>query len=181
MSELFDDIQLGEILRLTWSQIDLNAGRIRVEKTKSGKSRLIEINQNLYDVLRQRNNQCPYVFPNPDTGKPLTTIKTSFNAACRRAGIENLRFHDLRHTFGTRLIQSGADIETVRDLMGHHSITVTQRYLHTNEQRRREAVETLTRKGTKKVQSCYTDCDTGRKDGKQKKEESHLNVFFSDN
>ena len=97
-------MRLGEILRLKWSQIDLNTRRIRVENTKSGKNRLIEINQNLYDVLRLKNGQSPYVFPNPDTGKPLTTVKRAFKSACRRAGIEGLRFHDMRHTFGTRLI-----------------------------------------------------------------------------
>jgi len=171
-------MRLGEILRLKWSQIDLNTRRIRVENTKSGKNRLIEINQNLYDVLRLKNGQSPYVFPNPDTGKPLTTVKRAFKSACRRAGIEGLRFHDMRHTFGTRLIQSGVDIETVRDLMGHHSISVTQRYLHTNEKRRRDAVESLSRKGEKGT-FCYTDCYTGTKDGKEKKEEKPLNVLFS--
>ena len=118
-------------------------------------------------MLRLKNGQSPYVFPNPDTGKPLTTVKRAFKSACRRAGIEGLLFHDMRHTFGTRLIQSGVDIETVRDLMGHHSISVTQRYLHTNEKRRRDAVESLSRKGEKGT-FCYTDCYTGKKRKKEK-------------
>jgi len=70
-------------------------------------------------------------------------MKKGFKAACRRAGIKGLRFHDLRHTFATRLVEKGADIETVRDLLGHYSITVTQRYTHSNEDRKRKAVELL--------------------------------------
>jgi excisionase family DNA binding protein len=174
-------MRLGEILSLKWSQINLTTQKISVENTKSGKQRIVEINQELNDLLMQICNQSPYVFPNPDTGKPLTTIKRSFRTACKRAGIEDLRFHDLRHTFGTRLIQKGVDIETVRDLMGHHSIVVTQRYLHTNEDRRRQAVESLTHKGTKKVQICYTNCYTGIKSGKSKEGDHPLNAFISMN
>jgi len=93
--------------------------------------------------LRSRNGQSPYIFPNPRTGRPLITIKTAFNAACRRAGIHGLRFHDLRRTFATHLLHRGADIETVRDLLGYHSIVMTERYLHTNEDRKKRAVELL--------------------------------------
>ena len=70
-------------------------------------------------------------------------MKKEFKAACRRAEIQGLRFHDLRHTFATRLVEKGADIETVRDLLGHHSITITQRYTHTSDDRKRKAVELL--------------------------------------
>ncbi len=70
-------------------------------------------------------------------------MKKGFKAACRRAGIKGLRFHDLRHTFATRLVEKGADTETVRDLLGHHSITVTQRYTHSNDERKRKVVELL--------------------------------------
>ncbi|MCK4430918.1 MAG: tyrosine-type recombinase/integrase, partial [Candidatus Aminicenantes bacterium] len=57
-------------------------------------------------------------------------MKRQFINACKGAGVEGLRFHDLRYTFATRLVAKGVDIETVRDLLGHHSITVTQRYTH---------------------------------------------------
>ncbi len=148
LTALNTGMRLSEILNLQWTQIDFRAGRIRVEKTKSGKMRFIPINDVLHEEflkLRNRNSQNPYVFFNPKTGKPLTTIKTAFNAACRRAKIKGLWFHDLRHTFGSRLEERRVDIETIRDLMGHYSITVTQRYTHTNEYRKRDAVEMLSR------------------------------------
>jgi len=143
---LHTGMRLGEILNLEWDQIDFKELSILVEKTKSGRSRTIPINPLLLKELlklRRENGQSPYVFPNPDTGKPITTVKTSFTGACKRAGIEGLRFHDLRHTFGSRLVQRGADIETVRSLLGHSSITITQRYVHTTDDRKKAAVDLL--------------------------------------
>jgi len=135
-----------EILSLQWTQIDLKARRIRVEKTKSGKVRFIPINDVLFNELNELrilNGQSPYVSFNPETGKPYVDMKKGFKAACRRAGIEGLRFHDLRHSFASRLIEKGVDIETLRDLLGHHSITVTERYIHSSDDRKRKAVELL--------------------------------------
>jgi len=136
----------SEILNLKWSQVDLKARRIRVEKTKSGRVRFIPINDVLFrelDRLRIVNGQNTFVFFNPKTGKPFIDMKTGYKGACRRAGISNLRFHDLRHTFASRLVEKGADVETVRDLLGHHSITVTQRYTHSSDDRKKAAVELL--------------------------------------
>lgn len=139
-------MRLGEILNLQWNQVDLRNRRIRVEKTKSGSSRSIPINDVLLEelqILRSRDGQTPCLFANSNTGKPLTTTKTAFNAACRRSGIKGLWFHDLRRTFAQRLLQNGVDIITVQNLLGHHSVVVTERYLHTNEDTMRRAVELL--------------------------------------
>jgi integrase len=140
-------MRYGEILNLTWGQIDFNSMQLTVEKTKSGKPRAIPFNAALQaelTALKRRNGRSPYVFPNPKTGEPVTTIKTAFHTACRRAGISGLRFHDLRHTFASRLVENGADIEIVRFLLGHSSLEMTQRYVHSTDERRRLAVEKLT-------------------------------------
>lgn len=144
-------MRLGEILNLQWNRIDFEARRIRIEKTKSGKTRFVPINDVLFDELNRlakENGQSPFVFTNPKTGMPPTTIKTALRAACRRSGLERIWCRDMRRTFATRILQKGADIETVRSLLGHYSISVTQRYVHSNEEKRREAVELL-RKGDK--------------------------------
>ncbi|MBW2605286.1 MAG: site-specific integrase [Deltaproteobacteria bacterium] len=140
-------MRAGEIFSLQWSQVDFNSKRIKVERTKNGKYRLIPVNTPLFNELQRLHKQKtpPYVFTNPRTQKPYTTVKTAFLAACRRAGIENLRFHDLRHTFATRLIEAGVDIETVRDLLGHYSVTLTQRYTHSNNKQKSDAVKALER------------------------------------
>jgi integrase len=142
-------MRLQEILSLRWTQVNFAEMMLTAERTKSGKSRTIPLNAALHGEflrLRSLDGQSPYVFPNPKTGKPLTTVKTAFVATCRRAGISGLRFHDLRHTFGSRLVEKGADIETVRSLLGHASIVVTQRYVHSTDERRRTAVEKLAEK-----------------------------------
>ena len=140
----------AEILNLTWSQVDFKNRRIRVEKTKNNKLRFIPINDILFyelNTLREMDGQSPYLFFNSETGKPYLDMKKGFKAACRRAGIEGLRFHDLRHTFATRLVEKGVDIETVRDLLGHSSIIITQRYTHSNDERKKRAVESLRKTG----------------------------------
>jgi len=146
----------GEILNLKWSQVDLNKRHIKVEHTKGGKNRIIPINDVLHqELLRVKDlkGKSNHVFPNPETGRPFTEVKKSFKNACKRAGIHDLRFHDLRHTFATRLIESGADLITVRDLLGHFSVIVTQRYTHSNQNQKQSAVELLAKKTLKNVEN----------------------------
>jgi len=146
----------SEILSLQWNQVNFGAKKIRVEKTKSGKTRFININTPLLEELlklRERNGQSPFVFPNPETGRPLNSVKKAFKGACRRAGIKGLRLHDLRHTFASRLIEYGVDIETLRSLLGHYSILITQRYMHSNDERKQKAVELLSKKPKEKAKN----------------------------
>jgi integrase len=128
--------------------VDLQRSEISVENTKSGMNRMVPINPELNALfLRQKKQDkiMDLVFPNPKTGRPFTEVKKSFKSACRKTGIDGLRFHDLRHTFATRLLEMGVDIITVRDLLGHFSIRVTQRYTHSNRDRKKEAVKLLNR------------------------------------
>jgi integrase len=84
-----------------------------------------------------------YLFFNDRTGKPILDTKTGFQKAVRRAGIPHIRFHDLRHTFATRLVVRGADLATVSELLGHATIEMTMRYAHPSPDVRRRAVELL--------------------------------------
>ena len=78
-----------------------------------------------------------------DTGTRYTDVKKSFSAACRQAGITDFRFHDLRHTFGTRLADAGVDVVKIKELMGHASIVTTMRYIHATDQGKRGAIVVL--------------------------------------
>jgi integrase len=87
-----------------------------------------------------------YVFLNPE-GQPYRrgdSLKQCFGGACRQAGIEGLRFHDLRHTAATRMIESGASIVAVSKVLGHLSLATTIRYSHPDDSVR-EAVEMLSK------------------------------------
>ncbi|MFX0200827.1 MAG: site-specific integrase [Candidatus Hodarchaeota archaeon] len=142
-------LRLREILNLKWDQINFNARTIKVENAKNGRIRYVDVNTPLLrelQMLRSRDGQSPYVFFNPETGKPYLDTKKGFKAACRRAGIEGLRFYDLRHTFVSRLAERGVYLITVKDLLGHSTVKMTERYTHSSRQSKRNAVELLTQR-----------------------------------
>jgi site-specific recombinase XerD len=72
------------------------------------------------------------VFFNQMTGDRFRDLKAGFKLACKQAGLEGVTWHTLRHTFASRLLAKGADIVTVKELLGHSTIVVTMRYAHTN-------------------------------------------------
>ncbi len=141
----------GEILGLEWNRVDLEGREITLlcTNTKSKRGREIPINEKLYSMLVQmkaNSDGSPFVFPNPFSGKPYVDVKGLYSGTCKRAGILGLRFHDLRHTFASRLVVSGVDINTLREILGHGSIRMTQRYVHSDKMQKRDAVERLARK-----------------------------------
>jgi integrase len=143
---LYTGMRKGEIFNLKWQDVDFEKCEITVTKSKSGKQRRIPINTVLFNLLyahKFQNGKSEYVFTNPKTGKPYNDIKKSFTSALEEAGIEDFHFHDLRHTFASRLVRNGVDLNTVKELMGHYSITTTQRYLHSQAKEKMQAVESL--------------------------------------
>jgi integrase len=84
-----------------------------------------------------------YVFASPQTGGRLDNITTAWEALVEAAKIADFTFHDLRHTFASRLVQRGVDLNVVRELLGHTSLTMTLRYAHLREQDMVEAVRRL--------------------------------------
>lgn len=136
----------GEILGLRWDRhIDLKHGFILLDNTKNGERRLIPINQTVKALLLglTRRIDVPYVFYDPATGKHYKDLKKSFSTACRKAGIRDFHFHDLRHTFASHLVMAGVDLTTVRDLLGHKDIKMTLRYAHLAPSHKVKAVEVL--------------------------------------
>jgi integrase len=84
-----------------------------------------------------------FVFYNPDTGKPFLDLTAGLALACRKAAVSGVSSHTLRHTFASRLVNRGVDIVTVKEPLGHSSITATMRYAHTKIEAKRAAVEAL--------------------------------------
>jgi len=124
---------------------------IKVRKTKSGSIRTIPINETLLSrlsSLKKKKGSSGYLFDNSRTGQPFKDVKKAFKSACKRAGIEGLRFHDLRHTFASRLVENGVDLITVKDLLGHSSVRTTERYTHSGRNAKKQAVESLSQERT---------------------------------
>ena len=135
----------SEILHLTWDRVDLKNRIILLDKTKNGDRREIPINQTLYDALSgiTRHIKCDYVFYNPETLKPFYDIKKSFSGALKKAHIIDFHFHDLRHTFASRLVMAGVDLATIQKLLGHKTINMTLRYAHLSNVHLKDAVNIL--------------------------------------
>ncbi len=142
----------SEILNLQWDQVDLKHGFILLDKTKNGERREIPINGTLRENLeslftgtkeRTRRLDVPWVFYDTKTGKPYQDVKRSFHTALRKAGIKDFKFHDLRHCFASHLVMAGIDLTTVKELLGHKTLTMTLRYSHLSPSHKVRAVDVL--------------------------------------
>jgi len=137
----------GEILNLKWDNVDLKHGFIKLDclMTKNGERREIPINGTLKALLQgiTRRLDVPYVFHDPSSGKPYGDVKKSFKSALTNAKIRDFHFHDLRHTFASHLVMAGIDITTVKELLGHKTLTMTLRYAHLAPSHKVKAVDVL--------------------------------------
>jgi len=134
----------SEILGLRWEQVDLRHGFILLNTSKNGERREIPINTTVEDVLNEIPHSVESVHVYTDrNGAPYKEVKKSFHTALRKAGIHDFRFHDLRHTFASHLVMAGVDLTSVKELLGHKSLTMTMRYSHLSPTHKRKAVNTL--------------------------------------
>jgi len=132
----------SEVLHLKWSEVDLIRRKIYIYNTKSGKPRDVYINEWLVDTLLElvKHPKSAYVFCN-EKGKPYGSIRKFFETAKRKAGIEDLRFHDLRHNLASHLAMAGVGSEILQEILGHRDYRMTRRYIHLSPDHKRAAME----------------------------------------
>jgi integrase len=143
-------LRQSELLGLRWKHVDFNNQRIRVrnawvrgEHSDEGKSELstersTAVEDLAFAALAVWKKRTAYAAPNdlvfahPQTGKPLdrTKVTRKFQQACRDAGVPVVRFHDLRHTFGTHMAAAGTPLRIIQEMMGHADAKTTQIYSH---------------------------------------------------
>jgi integrase len=138
----------GNQFRLRCEDVDFASGHITLRRPKNRRTYHVPMNETLRDVLRKMPSRLKseYVFPSSTGVTPLDPrnwLREVFRPALLRAKIASLRWHDLRHTFASRLVMRGTDMRTVQELMGHETIDMTQRYAHLSPQHLRAAVQRL--------------------------------------
>lgn len=137
----------GEVFNLTWADIDLANKVLTVEGTtaKSGQTRHIPLNKEALTTLTEWKTQAgasAYVFPSQSGGR-LDNVNKSWAGVLARAKITAFRWHDLRHTFASKLVMAGVPLNTVRELLGHSDIRMTLRYAHLAPDSKAAAVELI--------------------------------------
>ncbi len=170
MLALLTGLRRGDLFDLKWDHVDLERRQIRKVIGKSSHARRkaglkpkvatlpmpAEAHEILRQCKRQAETQCKrdpehranYVFPSPISGTRLNNVKKAFNGVLTDADITRFTFHDLRHTFASRLVQAGVDLNTVRELMTHSDIKMTLIYAHLTDENKSDAVDRAFAKAT---------------------------------
>lgn len=141
-------LRRGDLFHLEWRDIDLDRGEInkviRKTRRKNKKTVCLPLSNESVGILKRWKGQVDseLVFPSPVTGRALDNIDAAWKEILKRAEIARFRFHDLRHTFATRLVEAGVPIYTVKELMTHSSIAQTEIYAHVSADLKKEAINT---------------------------------------
>ncbi len=137
-----------EILSLKWADVDLEAKRAILHDTKNGERRGLPLVEPALGALKElyaNRGNSPFVFPSHDGTQPFD-IKRSWDKAIATAGIEDFRFHDLRHTCASYLIMNGATMGEISAVLGHKTLQMTKRYAHLSDSHTHNIVEKMSTK-----------------------------------
>ena len=138
-------MRVSEITGLTWPDIDLPKRSAVLSNTKNGNVRHVPLNTAALNVLRLQSRQAQGEYIFHFRGRRIKRIDNGFEHACRRSGITNLRFHDLRHCFATALSEAGCNLVALRDILGHSSMSMVARYSHPGREYQAQVVERIVR------------------------------------
>ena len=152
---LYCGLRAGEIFSLTWNCVNLESERIHVRDTKSSRDRFVGMPGPAKEMLKRRalTPYSDFVFTTRD-GNKVQRVSNAFLRAIKELGLnqgvtspkDKVVFHSLRHTYASWLVQGGVDLYTVKELMGHSSILMTERYSHESPDRLQNAANVLTEK-----------------------------------
>jgi integrase len=153
---LHTGMRRGELAHVEWEHVDFHTRTLVVTKSKSGEGRRVPMNRVVVETLqvlrKARKAFRGLVFTSPQ-GEFLHNFGRAWTETVKNAKITDLRFHDLRHTAASRMVMGGVDLYTVKEILGHKTLVMTQRYSHLSPAHQRQAVERLVRrrKGNAKV------------------------------
>ena len=136
----------GELQSLQWPQVDFELGFIYLLDTKNGERRDIPMNETVRTTLMEMERMSEFVFPNRNGVRiDNAQVQISFCKALKKSGISDFHFHDLRHTFASNLVMEGAELNDVRELLGHKKMDMTLRYAHLSPKHKTKVINILDR------------------------------------
>jgi integrase len=137
----------NEVTHAKWEHVDWEKGTLLVPMAKSGKPRIITLSISALALLASVKKLVGnlYIFPSPITGRPSASIYFPWNRIRKRAGLSDVRLHDLRHSFASYLVNAKKDLYVVQKLLGHSHARSTQRYAHLTTDTLAEATEVVAR------------------------------------
>lgn len=140
---LFTGCRKSELLTAKWEYVDFERRQLNLPDTKSGEALHLPLSNAAIEILRNlpRAGKNPYIFPGKIKGKPLVGIFKIWNDIRTKAGVKDVRIHDLRHTVGSWLKQAGNDSYLVQQILGHSDGRTTERYMHFGQNHLREPLE----------------------------------------
>lgn len=163
-------LRIGEVKALRWDDIDFERRVVAVNRRdwrghlgspKGGKTRRVPLTARLLAALKAHRHLMEWVFcqaAGDDAGSRYTDneVTSRLQRACRRAGVRQITYHVLRHTFCSHLAMRGAPARAIQELAGHASITTTQRYMHLSPAAARDAIDLLDGRGTGMTRGAQT-------------------------
>lgn len=139
----------GEIMNLQWEHVDLEKRRICLYETKNGEIRAVPIVGPALKVITELRDKRPFeiglLFPGHNPQKPID-LRFPWEKALEKAGIEDFRFHDLRHCTASYLLMNGASLPVIAEVLGHKTLQMVKRYAHLSEDYKHGILEDMNEK-----------------------------------
>lgn len=144
-------MRIGEILSLKWKQVhleDMITPSIELIETKNNRKRFVPLNNDMINLLFSIKNTSEHVGENNFVfygarGTPLKSIKKPFKRALEKTGLQDFRFHDLRHTFASHYLMNGGDLISLKEILGHSSLKMVERYSHLSSSYKQNIIKKL--------------------------------------
>jgi integrase len=140
----------GEIMELTWDDVDLNRGRAILHETKNNERRAVAITGHALELLKELNRvrriDSNFLFPSKINRRKPINLRAPWEAALKRADVEDFRFHDLRHSAASYLAMNGASLAEIAEVLGHKTLQMVKRYAHLSEGHTARVVESMNSK-----------------------------------
>ena len=154
----------NEVTQARWEYVDFERRTLLVPRSKSGKPRFVSLNGAAIVLLKSvPRSDNAYIFPSPVNGRPMPHLFFPWARIRRRAGLVDVRLHDLRHSFASILVNKGVSLYVVQNLLGHANARTTQRYAHLAHQTLLDATEVVASAiaPEKAASTCAQDADSG--------------------